>query len=609
MSSYYQEEKNYWQGFSKQAKKDWIKQAESDLSGKDFEKILLGKVIEGIRVYPFYTKEDIPEKNLYNSSFSDTRFGPAWEYQELLSLEKCRNEQEINQLAMKALEGGVEALLFDCSSVPFESINFDKLLEGILRDAVSISWKFNPDWYPKEEAIFNSTHGVIYLNPIENYMYSSYDYQGGMDHLCQLLKMSWPSMKALSVDGSKFYNSGASAVQELGLTAALLVEYLHQLTDKGLDADLLMQQLEISLSTRSAFFVDLAKFRAMPLLIRQIAEAYQIKLKSSPPVRAVGAIYNKAAYDTYSNLLRNTSEAMAAVMGNCRTVCLLPHDGEYACDNLFARRMSRNISHLLKYESYMDMVHDPLAGAYGLESLTSELAEKAWDYFQRIESEGGLLQAFQKEVIHKDLRENTAVDLEHFRSLKKTMVGANRYVPRQTAPVQDQHFTRIDLQEHNPPLLQEIRLAAVTEGIRHLLDKEEDRGHSRPMVGLINCSKSSKAAVINARRAFVEDILASVGMKTIYLEESFLDLSPDAIIKLEADALVVLGDDDDYEQMVAQSVKDRSDSYGRPLVLAGYAKPIAQQMHLYGFHSIIYLGMDVPRFAENLLQELNFFSL
>ncbi len=115
---------------------------------------------------------------------------------------------------------------------------------------------------------------------------------------------------------------------------------------------------------------------------------------------------NKTIYDYNVNMLRTTTECMSAILGGANTICNLPYDSLYHKSNEFGDRIARNQLLVLKNESYFDKVNNPADGAYYIESLTEQLAEKALDLFKDIEANGGFLNQLKEGTIQRKIKES-----------------------------------------------------------------------------------------------------------------------------------------------------------------------------------------------------------
>jgi len=599
MSLLYQDMNPLFGDFSSHTLEEWKEQAARNFERKDFQKFLLGKEVDAIQMYPFYTKTNNSSLFYKNLQKTDKAYIPKnWEFEDKIYLNYELKEVEANRLALQFLEQGTEALYFDCTGF-FQAPLWKELLQDILLDGVSINLKLPANLKVENLEFSKVMRGLILLSPLEEHLLKKQDPSSGLALLSALLKKDIPKMKSLSVDGSFLTNSGASVVQELGISLSLIVSYLDYLTDKGHEVHHLFNNLSISLGTRSAYFIDIAKFRAFKILLQQLAEAYGLNESVDIPIRAISSTYNKSAYDVNTNMLRNTSEAMAAVLGACQYISISSHNLSDTTDNSFGRRIARNISHMLKHESHLDLVNDPLAGSYALEELTEQIATKAWAYFLEIEQEGGLLEAYKNGKVQRDIKQNTNKYLNQVSGLKKVLVGANRYA--------DSTNKVPELVKSNQPSgdLTSINGPSVIENIRFSVDQHVANGGSRPVLGILKLNNKAKAAIISTRVSFVQDILSTMGMESTYLSSSLFDLNhPDN--SLEAyDGLVIISDDEQYEMLNPAQLKSISQSYHLPLILAGSPPQLSSEASAYGIFDFIRRGMHVPDFAHKFFERIN----
>jgi methylmalonyl-CoA mutase len=136
---------------------------------------------------------------------------------------------------------------------------------------------------------------------------------------------------------------------------------------------------------------------------------------------------NKTLYDYNVNMLRTTTECMSAILGGANAVANLPYDALYHKDNEFGDRISRNQLLVLKHESYFDKVNNPADGAYYIESITQQLAEKALDLFKDIERNSGFITQLIEGTIQRKISESAAKQQELFDSGKEVLLGTNKY--------------------------------------------------------------------------------------------------------------------------------------------------------------------------------------
>lgn len=253
----------------------------------------------------------------------------------------------------------------------------------------------------------------------------------GYDQLATLVRGSGglPGKRPLVIGGGLFHDTGAAATQELAFTLAAFVDCADQLTHRGLDAETVFAQTELSLAADTNFFFQVAKFRALRLLAGQVGVAYGVR-GAAVEVHGRTARWNKFRQDAYNNMLRATLEAMAAVLGGCDTLTVEPYNARFAEPDALSRRMARNVHAILREESYLDKVADPAAGAYYIENTTYALAGRAWELFQAVEKQGGYRAAAQNGFLRREIETVRAQKETAIRSGEQVLVGINKYLPQ-----------------------------------------------------------------------------------------------------------------------------------------------------------------------------------
>src|SRR5690606_37466381 len=159
--------------------------------------------------------------------------------------------------------------------------------------------------------------------------------------------------------------------RQLAYALAQLNEYLNAFASKPETVN----KTIFKVATGSNYFFEIAKIRALRLLYASLAKEYAINAECH--IVAMPSKRNKTLYDYNVNMLRTTTECMSAVLGGADTICNLPYDALYHKSNEFGERISRNQLLILKHESYFDSVTNASDGSYYIESLTTQLAEKA----------------------------------------------------------------------------------------------------------------------------------------------------------------------------------------------------------------------------------------
>src|ERR1700760_4020224 len=191
------------------------------------------------------------------------------------------------------------------------------------------------------------------------------------------------------------HEAGGTAVQELAYTLGDGIEYVRAALAKGLDVDAFAPRLSFFFGIGMNFFMETAKLRAARLLWSRIMDGFGAKNPKSLMLRThcQTSGVSLTEQDPWNNIVRTTIEAMAAVLGGTQSLHTNSFDEAVALPTDFSARIARNTQLVLAEESGLTRVADPLGGGYFIESLTSELADKAWALIQEVEAMGGMTAA------------------------------------------------------------------------------------------------------------------------------------------------------------------------------------------------------------------------
>ena len=512
----------------------WRQQAEQESKGRD--STLDAIELEGLSINPFYTSETSENSPPPSALPVAAR---SWQYHAYVASDAdeeairrifrlgadgmiVRNPspEQWQQLLGKLEKSGGEA------SVTHLSLTCQTL--GPYLDA----------YRSYEQALANQGHtltGTLYCHPLEQWYQNKTEYQPILESLGTYLKQHDASsaIRALAINGAVFFEEGMNVVDELSYTLSLLVAYYDQLTDQGVSAATLWDHTEVTLAIGSDYYVDLAKFRVIRLLLAQVADAYQINKEPPISIRAVSGVRNKTLYDTNSNLLRNTTEAMAALLGGANIITLLPHNALYSTAADFGERMAINVVNILRQEAHLEKVTDPAAGSYFLESLTQQLVEKAWAKFLAIEDQDGFVAAVSSGQIRQTGTTAWEARAEQVRHQQKVLIGANKYA------LADEQIT-FALEE---PLLP--RLVWEVEQVRYQVDQQVAQGKNRPHWHIFLQPQSSAA---NANAKFITQLLPLGGMT--FDRQVWEGKYPKEPSKA---GVIFCGDDDFYQEILDAS--------------------------------------------------------
>lgn len=234
--------------------------------------------------------------------------------------------------------------------------------------------------------------------------------------------------KSIWIDGFMYGESGASTVQELAFTLAHISEYLHALKSAGASIQEINQKLVVELSVHENYFVHLAKFRAFRELIVHLFSAFEPGYQATVPILfAKTSSRFLARNDRNNNFIRQTTQAMSAVLGGCDVLTINNPLGDTPEEKIQTQRMSKNIQLVLKEEAYLDKVVDPAAGSMFIEDLTDQIIEKSWTLFCELEDKGGLQINIENNTIQHYIDKNKNYLTERLANGKQTFLGVNKY--------------------------------------------------------------------------------------------------------------------------------------------------------------------------------------
>ncbi len=410
--------------FDQVSAKQWKQKIQFDLKGADYNETLVWESLEGIKVKPFYHEEDVEGQETFSLPADHT-----WGIGQIIY---AGNPVLANKKALDCLQRGAQSIVFQ---IPEPTINIEQLLKGTDLSSTPIHFQFSFLDVDHNKNILALTEGKnvkIYLNYdlLGNlaksgnwYHIQEKDHQI-LDEIFQLSKNS-KGTSVLGVDTSLYQNAGANMVQQLAYGLCQANEYMNHYT--SVTSSTVEKSLPISFKVAIGgnYFFEIAKLRALRWLWYSLTEGYGIETDCH--ILALPSKRNKTLYDYNVNMLRTSSECMAAVLGGVDTVCNLPYDAIYHKDNEFGERIARNQLLLLKEESYFDEAVHAAEGNYYIESLTKQLADKALELFKKIEATGGFLKHLKEGTIQRKIKESAEKEQQLFDKEYLVLVGTNKY--------------------------------------------------------------------------------------------------------------------------------------------------------------------------------------
>lgn len=318
---------------------------------KDNDALLYRNEIENIDI-------DISNKNNQHFSFSTFNSIADWDVVSSFLIEGSFNN---NKSILKSLEHGSNHLYLDIDN---NNLSWNKVFDGIIIDIIHVTIRFrNTEQIRSFKAYLPKNleeHVTICIDPFE------IDY----------FKDFKDSAVSFIIDGFSIEQIGASTNQQLAVVLNCAEYILEQCENP--------KRIKFQLGIGNDFLIETSKTRALKWLWKHVLKKNNYSCNYTFVLGTIGWT-NKSLKDPHMNLLRQTTEGLSAVSGGVSALLILPVSAlTDQGPTWFDRRMSLNISHILKEESFLSKVADPLNGSYIVEMLTKQIINNSWNLFLEI---------------------------------------------------------------------------------------------------------------------------------------------------------------------------------------------------------------------------------
>ena len=238
-----------------------------------------------------------------------------------------------------------------------------------------------------------------------------------------------PKFNSISISGYHMQEAGATADIELAYTLADGLEYLRAGINAGMSVDDFAPRLSFFWGVGMNHFMEIAKMRAARMLWAKIVNQFNPKNPKSLALRTHSQTsgWSLTEQDPFNNVARTCIEAMGAALGHTQSLHTNALDEAIALPTDFSARIARNTQIYLQEETNICRVVDPWAGSYYVETLTHELAHRAWAHIQEVESLGGMAKAIESGIPKMRIEEASARKQSRIDSNVDTIVGINKY--------------------------------------------------------------------------------------------------------------------------------------------------------------------------------------
>ncbi|MCF8327671.1 MAG: methylmalonyl-CoA mutase [Bacteroidales bacterium] len=281
-----------------------------------------------------------------------------------------------------------------------------------------------------------------------------------------------PKFNSISISGYHMQEAGASADIELAYTLADGLEYIRTGIDAGIDIDAFAPRLSFFWGIGMNHFMEIAKMRAARMLWAKLVKQFNPKNPKSMALRTHSQTsgWSLTEQDPFNNVTRTTIEAMAAALGHTQSLHTNALDEAIALPTDFSARIARNTQLMLQQETNIVKAVDPWGGSYYIESLTEDIANRAWDHIQEIEKLGGMTKAIETGVPKMRIEEASARKQARIDAMKDTIVGINKYRLEKEDPIETLEVDNTAVLEAQRKRLEKLRSERNDNEVQQALD-------------------------------------------------------------------------------------------------------------------------------------------
>jgi len=510
----------------------WEEAIARDLKGAEYAKKLIWQTPEGLAVKPYYRAEDISGLDYLDGAPGDFPYvrgagrAGGWRIREEID---AANPEEANREAQSAVAAGAEEIAFRNTAVANAS---DLAMLLVNLDGIPIH--FENASVPLLRLLIARLGERQRMSPVS----ADFDPLTNLDFAAELLRNAAPAFAPFVIHGERFEESGATAQEEAGFALAAGVDFLAEMQARAIDVNAAAASLAFSFAMGANYFFQIAKLRAFRMVWAQAVESFGGSKESAKArLHARTSRWNETVYDPHVNILRATTEAMAAVLGGADSVSVAPFDECYKAPDAASRRLARNTQILLKQEALLARVADPGAGSYCLEAITDFIAREAWKTMRAIESDGGFGRAQADGTIARALARSMAAREKAVVSRRSVFTGTNQY-----ANLAEKALERIDFSR-----LSEQRATHAYEQLRLRTERHTAKTGKNPRVLL---AEIGDVKMRGARSGFAANFFACAGFDIV--TRRFANVQE--IAAADADLIVLCSSDAEYLALATEVI-------------------------------------------------------
>jgi len=469
--------------FKKPSLDDWAARAVEELKGRDVDE-LVWQTPEGIDVKALYSAADLEETEYLSElpGFAPFMRGPRatmyagrpWTLRQYAGFSTAEESNAFYRRNLAAGQAGL-SVAFDLAThrgydsdhprvegdvgqagVAIDTVEDMRILfDGIPLDRISVSMTMNGAVLPvmamfivaaEEQGVSQEQlSGTIQNDILKEFMVrNTYIYPPApsmriVSDIIGYTAKRMPRFNPVSISGYHMQEAGATSVQELAYTIADGIEYVRAAIASGLEVDEFAPRLSFFFCIGMNFFMEIAKLRAARVLwATNMRRLFSPKDERSLLLRThcQTSGVSLTVQDPYNNIVRTTIEALAGVLGGTQSLHTNAFDEALGLPTEDSARVARNTQLILREETGVTKVIDPLAGSYYVETLTASMIAEATKLIDEVESAGGMTKAVESGLPKRRIEEAAARRQARMDRGEDIIVGVNKYEPEQDTDVE-----------------------------------------------------------------------------------------------------------------------------------------------------------------------------
>jgi methylmalonyl-CoA mutase len=527
----------------------WLALVAKALKGADIAS-LASRTADGIEIQPLYRApaSDLGVPGAAPFWRGATATGSAVAGWDIRQRHEHPDPMAANRAILEDLERGVTSVVLRLDTafalgddepdgvMAYDAAGLARTLDGVMLDLAPVQLEAPGRTVEAAEAFLAvvadrghapaSIRADLGLDPIGAVALGRADPEGAVEPVLALVHRligDWPGLGLWHVDGELYHAAGASEAEELAAAIATGIAYLRAADRAGLGPELVAPRLAFTLAADADLFLTIAKCRAARRLWAEVTAACGVPdVPMRLGVRTASRMLTRR--DPWVNMLRTTAACFAGAVGGAEAVTVLPFDAASGEGARLGRRIARNIQLILMEESQLHRVIDPAGGSYFIETMSRELAAKAWPMVQAIEGEGGMLASLRQGLVQDAIAETYMARLSNLAHNRTTITGVSSFPDLDEAPLEPDVVEPLAIAEaemqlggrqrprHIQAPLHPMRLAAGFERLRDLSDVALAEDGRRPRVFVVGIGPLARHA---AELAMVQNAFTAGGIETV----------------------------------------------------------------------------------------------